>query len=337
MTEGPITPGSWPAPEHQSPPLETTAVVVPAAPSARRPRRRGRRSLLAAIVVVVVGAVAAAVVVVQRDPRTAGEALAGAQRFVGEATSFRFTYAAEDVTSFGDPDGSGGVTTTRSTGSGEWSEGRWRSVTDTGFDMVDESILAGGTVYNRFAEDAAALEGEQWDSYPAPPLSREDMLAAVEEMAGFADEVTIAGAPGVTPDELEIEIPEGLDESLAVMTAVMIYLGGSGGPTPLESGLGGDPSGFLDAIKQMAGPERVSDDGARSPSRPRCRPQTSSPTRSDSRSRTARSSSTSTPTTTTRSATGAGWPATGRMTPSSSWSGHLDCTSSHDSAWEPKG
>ena len=98
----------------------------------RGPRRR-HVVLAAAAVLAVVGAAAAVVVLGGDDEPDPEAALRAAQQVVEEAESFRFEERHESTVSFGDPDGSGSDTTTRTVVTGTVAApDRWHVVQDAG-------------------------------------------------------------------------------------------------------------------------------------------------------------------------------------------------------------
>ena len=217
-----------------------------------------RAPLLAVLGLLVVGGLAAAVLVVRStDERDADAALAAAQDAVADATSFRVKVRSTDVSVEGDTE-SGSETTTHSTTDGEWSDGVWHMRSSDQYSAAEWITEADGTVYSRYDEEG---EGEipadaQWEKLEGfGDLERSDAVGEMTEALG--------------PDADQLVEDEFAGE-MAVSYATMLYLNGEGltavsaDPVGMGagfgSGLGGEPTAFLDAIEQMGQPRLADSD-----------------------------------------------------------------------------
>jgi hypothetical protein len=256
IPEPPAATGDPTAPDPAAPGPGPAPVAVPV----RVAKRRGRVPLLAAVGgLVVAGVGAAGLVLVRTGGRDADEAVAAARSAVESATSFRFTYRTTDVLVEGDSDNST-ETTTRTTEDGEWAAGVWHVTSADEYSAYETIIDADGTIYNRWSDGGTGIDPEErWDrdELPADLAGPVDMVEAVADMAELAD---VPVDDGFSRDDLS----EAYADEAAVGVAVMVYLSGEGLSPALAHpaavpfgpgyGPGGDPAGFLDALREYGEP-----------------------------------------------------------------------------------
>jgi hypothetical protein len=258
MADDPTLPVAADADAGAPTPVGEVAETVVTGGRISRGQRPRRGALLAALAVVVIGGLGAAVVlVVGGDDGNPAGRLKAAQAAAGAATSFRFTASGEDKMAVG-TDEAGSESTTRFTGSGEWTEKRWHITSDSGFGQ-SETVLDGTTSYDRWSDPGKKLDDQQWEKF-------EGEVPSAQDLADEMDDLT-------AEDQDMPELGDGFEDSMVVSMAPMVYLGTSdeplmsvsGGPESGAAvaqsvgggGFAGDPGGFLAAIGRMSHPKRV--------------------------------------------------------------------------------
>ncbi len=161
----------------------------PEAEAVRRPQRSGW--LVRGAVVVVIALVGGAVWGMSRNSEPGPDAaLAEAQAFVGEATSYRFRITMKSRITTGDPAGAGSETTSRSVTTGEVAgPDRWTMTSEYADVMFDEPysetvLRSGDDVYVKTPPPASPLGSET--EVGAPPwfkLSPEEANPTIEDLA----------------------------------------------------------------------------------------------------------------------------------------------------------
>lgn len=249
---GPVSPAR-PEPSPAPPRIRVPPTDGARFPRATGPRRRG--PLLAILLVLIAGGLGAAPILVRvGGARDAGYVLNAVHARVGASSSFRFSMDGEEHRTAGGDEPGG--ETTRLNGEGEWTPDRWRIVTKAYGSA--ETIMDGLTVYDRSIDGGDDLVREQWTRWEGEPMSHATLADELAEMGEIADE----------DDELEEED----SGSTVVAVALGIYLGDperavSGGFTGGgtfegdEAGVVANPNGFLAAIRGIADPTVVAQDG----------------------------------------------------------------------------
>lgn len=138
------------------------------------------------MVAVVVAATGVAVVVASSrpEPRSAEEALAGAQAFLAETPSFR--YEADVTESYGSPtdEGPGSYSSWREVVRAEVrGASEWHVTSDSG-DWADEVIRVDDTVWTRSADSSDDLADETWMEFPVGEGAGDMLSGLVSPLGG---------------------------------------------------------------------------------------------------------------------------------------------------------